>query len=98
MSAWTVLFLAVGTLGVEHAAERRWPAWEFLPRFVLCLVWAGIWSIHGITTAAWIMFAAAGFFLALEAAQLVPRATRSPQHRVSQAHPYPTAPSVQRIP
>lgn len=99
MSLWTVLFLAVGTLGVEHAAERRWPTWAFLPRFATCLVWAGIWSIHGATTAAWISFAAAGLVLALEATQLAPRPTRSPQHRVSQAHPHPTAArTIKRIP
>ncbi len=99
MSGWTVLFLAVGTLGVEHAAERRWPTWAFLPRFTTCLIWAAIWSIHGATTAAWISFAAAGLVLALEATQLAPRPARRPQHhRVSQANPYPTARPLRRVP
>ena len=103
MSGWTTLFLAIGTLGVEHGVERRWPRHAWTARYTCCLVWAGIWwATNANPYSVGLAFAGAALVLIAELGRprpARPHRTRPAQHhRVGQHTPYSTARPLRRLP
>ncbi len=87
MSWGLFVFLLIGTIGVETAAERRWPADRWLIRFAYYLVWALAFALTGsLPVVTWCTVLAATVCLIMAAAQPDPRRKpAAPQHRAQDA-------------